>query len=70
VAGFLCTPLSLVWTTPTAIGGPKCINILTFNYYNAALSVIIDMFLALAPIVVIKNLQMDVKKKRKCKASI
>ncbi|KUJ19412.1 uncharacterized protein LY89DRAFT_731810 [Mollisia scopiformis] len=64
VAGFLCTPLSQVWTTPTAIGGPTCINILTFNYYNAALFIITDIFLALAPLAVIKNLQMDVKRKR------
>ncbi|CZR61328.1 uncharacterized protein PAC_11224 [Phialocephala subalpina] len=64
VAGFLCTPLKQVWTTPSAIGGPTCINILSFNYYNAALFVISDIFLALAPLAVIRKLQMDVKKKR------
>jgi hypothetical protein len=70
VAAFLCTPLSLVWTEPSAIGGPKCINILTFNYYNAALFILTDLFLALAPMAVIKNLQMDVRRKRKYTVSL
>ncbi|KAE8454288.1 hypothetical protein EG329_005213 [Mollisiaceae sp. DMI_Dod_QoI] len=64
VAAFLCTPLSLVWTKPQSIGGPHCINILSFNYYNAALFILTDIFLALAPIAVIKDLHMDIKKKR------
>lgn len=58
--------MKLVWTDPSVIGGPKCINILTFNYYNAALFVATDIFLALSPLAVIRNLHMDVKKKREC----
>ncbi|KAH8597785.1 hypothetical protein B0O99DRAFT_592337 [Bisporella sp. PMI_857] len=64
VGGFLCTPLKKVWTEPTAIGGPSCIDILSFNYYNAALFIVTDIFLALAPIAVIKDLQMNRSKKR------
>lgn len=69
VAGFLCSPLSLVWTNPQAIGGPKCIDILKFNYYNAALGIVMDIFLATAPLVVITKLQMDVKRKRESPAT-
>ncbi|CAG8951362.1 hypothetical protein HYFRA_00007273 [Hymenoscyphus fraxineus] len=63
VAAFFCSPLSQVWTDPTAIGGPTCIAVLPFNYYNAGLFVVTDIFLATAPLVVIKDLYMDKEKK-------
>ncbi|CAL3969870.1 hypothetical protein PZA11_007571 [Diplocarpon coronariae] len=64
VAGFLCSPLKQVWTNPSAIGGPTCINILAFNYYNASVFIVSDLLLALAPVVVIRKLQMDARRKR------
>ncbi|PVH83259.1 hypothetical protein DL98DRAFT_652475 [Cadophora sp. DSE1049] len=64
VAAFLCSPLKQIWTNPQAIGGPTCINILTFNYFNAAFFIISDVFLALAPIAIIRNLQMNAGRKR------
>ena len=64
VAAFLCSPLKQVWTNPQAIGGPTCINILTFNYFNAAFFIISDVFLALAPLAIIRKLQMNAGRKR------
>ncbi|KAH7303703.1 hypothetical protein BKA65DRAFT_560578 [Rhexocercosporidium sp. MPI-PUGE-AT-0058] len=64
VAAFLCSPLKQVWTNPQAIGGPTCINVLTFNYFNAAFFIISDIFLASAPIFIIRNLQLDARRKR------
>ncbi|KAG4418611.1 hypothetical protein IFR04_008236 [Cadophora malorum] len=64
VAAFLCSPLEQVWTNPKAIGGPTCINILTSNYFNAAFFIISDVFLALAPLAIIRNLQMNAGRKR------
>ncbi|KUJ12352.1 uncharacterized protein LY89DRAFT_738140 [Mollisia scopiformis] len=64
VAAFLCSPISIVWTgSHGGFGGPACVNILAFNYYNAALFIATDLALALAPIAVLKHLQMDKKKK-------
>ncbi|CAG8980999.1 hypothetical protein HYALB_00013319 [Hymenoscyphus albidus] len=63
VAAFFCSPLSQVWTDPTAIGGPTCIAVLPFNYYNAGLFVATDIFHATEPLVVIKDLYMDKERK-------
>lgn len=61
VAAFVCDPIDVVWKG--GFGGPKCINILALNYYNAAFNITTDILLAAAPIAVIKGLQMDKSKK-------
>ena len=61
---FLCSPINVIWTgSHGGFGGPACVNILAFNYYNAAMFILTDIALAVAPIAVLKNLQMDKKKK-------
>ncbi|KAI1847517.1 hypothetical protein JX266_006369 [Neoarthrinium moseri] len=53
VAGFICRPLSIVWDSSQGqFGGPQCMNILAFNYYNAAFFILSDLFLVVAPILV------------------
>ncbi|CAJ2506890.1 Uu.00g080760.m01.CDS01 [Anthostomella pinea] len=64
VAGFLCTPINIVWTnTHGGFGGPACINILAFKYWNAAFFIVTDILLALTPIPVLRNLQMNHRRK-------
>jgi hypothetical protein len=54
----------VIWTgTHGGFGGPACVDILGFNYWNAAFFIFTDVCLALAPIPVLKNLHMDRKKK-------
>lgn len=63
VGAFLCSPISIVWTgSHGGFGGPACVNFLAFNYYDAAFFIVTDVALAVAPIMVLKNLQMDKKK--------
>ncbi|KAI0141929.1 hypothetical protein BJ166DRAFT_603549 [Pestalotiopsis sp. NC0098] len=63
VAVFICRPVSLLWENAEEFGGPKCFNILAFNYYNAAFFILSDLFLAAAPIMVLKDMQMNKKRK-------
>lgn len=60
---FTCDPIHEIWTNPSALNGPSCIDLPAFNIYNAALIIFQDLILALAPIAVIKNLNIDHKKK-------
>lgn len=63
---FICRPVSLLWENAAEFGGPKCFNILAFNYYNAAFFILSDLFLAAAPIMVLKDMQMNKKRKSNC----
>lgn len=63
---FICRPVSLLWENAEEFGGPKCFNILAFNYYNAAFFILSDLFLAAAPIMVLKDMQMNKKRKSNC----
>lgn len=68
VAGFICSPLSIVWTGSNGgFGGPHCINLLAFNYYNAAFFILTDILLAAAPVAVLKDSPMSLRRKSKSK---
>jgi hypothetical protein len=63
VVAFICDPISLIWENAAEFGGPKCFNILAFNYYNAAFFILSDLFLAISPVLVLKDMQMNRKRK-------
>ncbi|KAF7517638.1 hypothetical protein G7054_g13743 [Neopestalotiopsis clavispora] len=57
------TPFPSSGKNATEFGGPKCFNILAFNYYNAAFFILSDLFLAISPVLVLKDMQMNRKRK-------
>jgi hypothetical protein len=56
----MCTPISIVWQPTFPVG---CINLLTFNYFNAAFHITTDLLIAVAPIPILKGLQVSSRKK-------
>jgi hypothetical protein len=56
----MCTPISIVWQ-PSFPNG--CINLLTFNYFNAAFHIATDLLIAVLPIPILKGLQISSRKK-------
>jgi hypothetical protein len=64
VAGFICKPIAIIWDSSQGqFGGQQCIDILVFNYYNAAFFILSDIFLAVVPVFVLKGMQMDRRRK-------
>ncbi|KAI9739700.1 MAG: hypothetical protein M1834_006419 [Cirrosporium novae-zelandiae] len=56
----MCSPVSIVWSNTFPAG---CINLLTFNYFNAAFHILSDLILAILPIPILKHLNMNKKRK-------
>ena len=56
----MCSPVSIIWSTTFPNG---CINLLTFNYFNAAFHILTDLVLAILPIPVLVTLQLSRKRK-------
>jgi hypothetical protein len=59
-ASHMCDPISVVWGPEWPNG---CINMLFFNYFNAAFHILTDILMAVAPIPLLKGLQINQKKK-------
>ncbi|KAF4534194.1 uncharacterized protein LTHEOB_13000 [Lasiodiplodia theobromae] len=57
----MCMPMSIVWSSTFPVG---CIDLLSFNYFNAAFHILTDMVLALLPIPVLNNLQIEQAQRR------
>ena len=56
----MCTPVSIIWEPTFPVG---CIDLLTFNYFNAAFHIITDLMIAIVPIPILRGLQISRKKK-------
>ena len=56
----MCSPVSVIWSPTFPVG---CINLLTFNYFNAAFHILTDLILAILPIPVLMGLQLSRKRK-------
>ncbi|OJJ46001.1 hypothetical protein ASPZODRAFT_25901 [Penicilliopsis zonata CBS 506.65] len=56
----ICTPISIMWSPSFPEG---CIDILDFNYFNAAFHIFTDIMLAIIPIPILRNLQMNKRRK-------
>jgi hypothetical protein len=56
----MCDPVSIIWAPTFPVG---CIDILSFNYFNAAFHIFTDILLAVTPIPILKGLQISHKKK-------
>jgi len=56
----MCDPVAIIWQPSFPIG---CINILDFNYFNAAFHILTDLMLAVIPIPILKGLQVSRRKK-------
>jgi len=56
----MCSPVSIIWGPTFPVG---CINLLTFNYFNAAFHILTDILLAVVPIPVLAKLQLSRKRK-------
>ncbi|KAK2804505.1 hypothetical protein FQN50_006580, partial [Emmonsiellopsis sp. PD_5] len=57
---FMCTPISIVWSPTFPVG---CIDLLSFNYFNAAFHILTDIMLALLPIPILRHLQITKRRK-------
>ncbi|KAH8687891.1 hypothetical protein BGZ60DRAFT_522527 [Tricladium varicosporioides] len=60
VTAHMCSPISIIWGPTFPVG---CIDLLTFNYFNAAFHILTDLLLALLPIPVLTKLQLSTKRK-------
>ncbi|KAA8907975.1 hypothetical protein FN846DRAFT_946201 [Sphaerosporella brunnea] len=56
----MCDPVNVIWG-PTFPAG--CIDLLNFNYFNAAFHIATDIAVAVAPIPILKGLQISQRKK-------
>lgn len=56
----MCDPVAIIWQPTFPVG---CIDILSFNYFNAAFHIFTDLLLAVLPIPILKGLQINHKKK-------
>jgi hypothetical protein len=56
----MCNPVSIIWGPTFPMG---CIDLLSFNYFNAAFHIATDIMLALIPIPILKGLQINRRKK-------
>lgn len=57
---FICSPVSVMWSPSFPAG---CIDILAFNYFNAAFHILTDLLLAVLPIPILKTLQISPRRK-------
>ncbi|PGH06294.1 hypothetical protein GX51_02491 [Blastomyces parvus] len=57
---FICTPISIMWSPTFPVG---CIDILRFNYFNAAFHILTDILLAVLPIPILKTLHINRRRK-------
>ncbi|KLJ09095.1 hypothetical protein EMPG_15486 [Blastomyces silverae] len=57
---FICTPVSVMWSPTFPVG---CIDILYFNYFNAAFHILTDILLAVLPIPILKTLHINRRRK-------
>lgn len=57
----MCTPITAIWNVKTFPAG--CINILNFNFFNASFGILTDVVLALLPIPLLLELQVNTQKK-------
>ncbi|KAL3417394.1 hypothetical protein PVAG01_11394 [Phlyctema vagabunda] len=60
ITAHMCSPVSIIWgpTFPA-----HCIDLLTFNYFNAAFHILTDILLGVLPIPVLRTLQLSRRKK-------
>ncbi|KAK2744920.1 hypothetical protein FQN55_006482 [Onygenales sp. PD_40] len=56
----MCTPVSVVWSSTFPV---SCIDLSSFNYFNAAFHILTDIMLALLPIPILKHLQITRRRK-------
>jgi hypothetical protein len=56
----MCNPVSVIWSNSFPKG---CIDLLKFNYYNAAFHILTDILLAILPIPVLVELQLSRRRK-------
>ncbi|MCJ1280196.1 hypothetical protein MMC21_008023 [Puttea exsequens] len=56
-AVFQCTPVSSYWDLVNPLENPKCINILAFDTFNLAMSVLEDIIIWALPLPVVWNLK-------------
>lgn len=56
----ICNPVAIMWQPTFPVG---CIDILSFNYFNATFHIFTDLLLAVLPIPILKGLQINRKRK-------
>lgn len=58
---FLCKPQRIIWDVDIFPQG--CINVLNFNYFNAAFHIVSDMIMIALPIPILGGLQISTRKR-------